>query len=44
MPGDTWQEALDLEPLLELVRARRVGEARDMVLERLGVAPRPERG
>ena len=44
VPGDTWQAALDLEPLLELVRARRVDEARNMVLERLGVAPRPERG
>ena len=44
VPGDTWQEALDLEPLLELLRARRVDEAREMVLERLGVASEPERG
>lgn len=45
MLGDTWQEALDLEPLLELLRARRVDEARDMVLERLGVAAsQPEQG
>ena len=42
--GDAWQEALDLEPLLELLRARRVDEARNMVLEGLGVASEPERG
>ena len=38
----TWQEALDLEPLLCLLGLRRTGEAREMVLQRLGVTTRPE--
>ena len=44
VPGDTWQAALDLEPLLELMRAGSVDVARNMVLERLGAASRPEQG
>jgi len=42
--SDAWQEALDLEPLLELIRARQVDKARAMVLRRLAAASRSERG
>jgi len=43
VPGDTWQDALDLEALLGFVRAGQVDRARRMVIERLGVASQPER-
>ena len=39
---DRWQEALDLEPLLCLLASRRTGEAREMVLQSLGVTTRSE--
>ncbi|HEX78305.1 MAG TPA: bifunctional precorrin-2 dehydrogenase/sirohydrochlorin ferrochelatase [Dehalococcoidia bacterium] len=42
--GDTWQEALDLEPLLALLRAGRSEEAKARLLEHLDTTSRPRRG
>lgn len=39
--GDVWQEALDLERLLELLRMNQTGKAKTRLLRCLGVASRP---
>jgi siroheme synthase-like protein len=42
--GGVWQEALDLDLLLDLIRQQRTDEAKAMLLNRLGVVAPVERG
>ena len=42
--GDVWQEALDLDLLLDLIRRQRADEAKATVLKHLGVVAPMERG
>lgn len=44
VPADAWHEALELESLLALLREGRQDDAMALLMERLGVATRPERG